>query len=411
MVVGSSSLRYIVVACDALTIFFNCHHWWHMCCCAHSVSLNGHVPSHPCAVHLDLHILVCTGDLPGDLCIHAFMCGASVVFDFTGLAPRLNLNVCRAHIFNLWLARWFVRPPWSMLFVTVLTRTILNLSQCLRHPHLDPLLAPSPPHALRLVGWLYGCIWMTFIVTCCVCRVFWWSRWVHPLGVSPGCSHTVICSVWPCWSLSGGLDLVVMGCSCIHGCTHCRCGSSLIHECIHSVCLWWCWWFNESWAARWGHEAYTVKPMVFHGHFAQSCGCSYLFINFPVWCFVQLLAHSLGNFLTLPSSLGIFDYPCEFLDHLWLLLHKTSSRTSRQNNFCLKEGTHEQTLYPWTMERDPKSQTREDLSDKCQSQLLWTQENAWLYRSRMEYKVHVADYLYQSTHKRRRLWNKQKCEK
>ena len=221
----------------------------------------------------------------------------------------------------------------------------------------------------------------------------------------------ITCSVWPCWSLSGGLDLVVMGCSCIHGCTHCRCGSSLIHGCIHSVCLWWCWWFNESWAARWGHGAYTIGPMVFHGHFAQSCGCSYLFINFPVWCFIQLLAHSLGNFLTLPSSLGVFDYPCEFLDHLWLLLHKTSSRTSRQNNFCLKEGTHEQTLYPWTMERDPKSQTREDLSDKCQSQLLWTQEDAWLCRSRMEYKVHVADYLYQSTHKRRRLWNKQKCEK
>ena len=120
------------------------------------------------------------------------------------------------------------------------------------------------------------------------------------------------------------------------GCVHARwcCGLStfvcltyfvlVVPACYHLahsvrfVCTWWCpfwwrdsrlkewWWqwFNEvesnllvdSWAARWGCEAYAASPMVFRGLHARSCGCGYLFIDFSMWRFTHL-AHSLRIFL------------------------------------------------------------------------------------------------------------------
>ena len=67
----------------------------------------------------------------------------------------------------------------------------------------------------------------------------------------------------------------------------------------------------------------------------------------------------------------------------------------------LKKGTREEMLLPQEQRRMIKSKEFKCLRSKAKC--LWTQENARLHRSKIEITVHVAGYLEQETHKRRKL--------
>ena len=59
----------------------------------------------------------------------------------------------------------------TTFFITIMTQILLNTSHCLWCGHLDPLHAASLPHALCIVRWVCGLIWVMHVVTHCVHRV------------------------------------------------------------------------------------------------------------------------------------------------------------------------------------------------------------------------------------------------
>ena len=89
-----------------------------------------------------------------------------------------------------------------------------------------------------------------------------------------------------------------------------------------------------------------------------------------------------------------------------MLLHEMSSKVARRNSVVSRKVLMKRHfILEW--QRDGQwIKIERNLGDEGQSQLLWALEDARLCRSRMRNTVYVADYLYQSMRKHRRLWNK-----
>jgi hypothetical protein len=163
----------VVVVWGALIVFVVSHRGSDVRARTPSLPLDRRVSSRPRALPHVLRVSAHLHDLPVDRCVRAFERDAPFLFD-CGLAPWLDLHVRRVCGLDSRLVVGFAKLPPPTLVVVIAADglcALLDPSQRPRLDLLDPLLAPSRPRALRLVGRLCRYLWTTFIVARRVCRV------------------------------------------------------------------------------------------------------------------------------------------------------------------------------------------------------------------------------------------------